>query len=119
MGLNILVLFVAPCRPQEKTVAGWTGDGQQAAGEAAFLGGLLQGQRSALPQRPLCPRPQGAPLQSLKAPEDCPGRSEGRGGSKRCLAERNFSETGKLTLKFCSWLRLSIFRKPWQLQGGM
>lgn len=49
MGLNILVSFVALCRPQEKTVAGWTGDRQQAAGEATFLGGLLQGQRGALP----------------------------------------------------------------------
>lgn len=118
-GLNIFVSFVAPCRPQEKTVAGWAGDGQQAAGEAAFLGGLLQGQRGALPQCPLRPRPQGAPLQSLQAPEDCPGRSEGSGGGKRCLAEQNFSATGKLILKFCSRLHLSIFRKPRQLQGGM
>lgn len=101
-GLNILVSFVAPCRPQEKTVAGWVGDGQQAAGEAAFFGGLLQGQRGALPQRPLRPWPQGAPLQSLQAPEDCPGRSEGSGGGKRCLVKLHFSETGKLTLKFCS-----------------
>lgn len=92
--MNVSSSFVALCRPQEETVAGWTGDRQQAAGEAAFLGGLLQGQWGALPQRPFCPWPQGA---SLQAPTDCPGRFEGSGGRKRCLAGLYFPETGNLT----------------------
>lgn len=77
--------FLCLCRPEEETPAGRPGDKQQTTGEAALHGCLLQSQWGALPQRPLCPWPQGAPFQKCQTTEDGPGCNEGGGSCQRCL----------------------------------
>lgn len=85
VGCSAESLIAFRYRSEEEAQAGGAGDRRRTPGKAALHGRLLQSQRGALPQHPLCPRPQGgAPVQPLQTPEDCPGRTQGSGGGNRC-----------------------------------
>lgn len=101
---------VSLCRSEEEPAAGRADDRQWSPGETTLYGCLLQSQRGALPQHPLCPRPQGAPVSPLQTSEDCSRCTKGSGGCNRCLkpsvltimdSSHGFSDFEKMEFSMC------------------